>query len=82
MDTSKYDLEIKHHVFIQAMKRGIHPDFIEDTLTKGRMERFGKNGVKNFKGNFTVKNGIMSLVDNGQRTLTKHFRNFIVPDIF
>jgi len=46
MDTSKYDLEIKHHVFIQAMKRGIHPDFIEDMLAKGRLERFGKNGVK------------------------------------
>ncbi len=46
MDLSNYDVEIKHHVFIQAMKRGIHPDFIEDTLIKGKMERFGKNGVK------------------------------------
>ncbi len=46
MDISKYDLEIKHHVFIQALRRGIHPDFIEDTLAKGKMERFGKNGVK------------------------------------
>lgn len=46
MDLSNYDVEIRHHVFIQAMKRGIHPDFIEDTLTKGKMERFGKNGVK------------------------------------
>ena len=46
IDISKYDLEIKHHVFIQAMKRGINPDLIEDTLIKGKIERFGKHGVK------------------------------------
>ncbi len=46
MDVSQYEVEIKHHVFIQAMKRGIPPDFIEDTLTKGKVVRFGKHGVK------------------------------------
>ena len=46
MDISKYEVEIKHHVFIQAIKRGINPDLIEDTLIKGKLERFGKYGVK------------------------------------
>jgi len=46
MDLSKYDLEIKHHVFIQALKRGINPDLIEDTLRKGSIARYGKHGVK------------------------------------
>ena len=35
-----------HHVFIRAMERGIHPDLIEDTIQKGKFERFGKHGVK------------------------------------
>lgn len=46
MDISRYELEIKRHAFVQAMKRGIHPDMIEETLLKGRMERYGKHGVK------------------------------------
>lgn len=46
MDISKYDLEIKRHALIQAEERGITPDIIEDVLQKGRMERFGKHGVK------------------------------------
>lgn len=46
MDLSKYDVEIKHHVFVRAMQRGIHPDLIEDTLRKGKMERFGKHYVR------------------------------------
>ncbi|MBS3138631.1 hypothetical protein J4207_02895 [Candidatus Woesearchaeota archaeon] len=28
------------------MKRGIHPDIIEDTLKNGRVEHYGKHGVK------------------------------------
>ena len=28
------------------MKRGIHPDLIEDTLQKGKIERYGKQGIK------------------------------------
>ena len=43
MDLSKYDIEIKRHVFVRAMQRGIHPDLIEDTIKKGKMKRFGKN---------------------------------------
>ena len=46
MDIGKYEVEIKHHVFIQALKRNIHPDLIEDTLIKGKIERYGKHGVK------------------------------------
>ena len=46
MDISKYEIEIKHHTFIQAMKRGIHPDLIEDALLKGSVKRYGKHGVK------------------------------------
>ncbi len=46
MDISKYEVEIKRHAFIQAVKRGIDPDMIENTLRKGRTERFGKHGIK------------------------------------
>lgn len=46
MDISKYDVEIKRHVFMRAMERGVHPDLIEDTLQKGKVERYGKHGVK------------------------------------
>ena len=61
MDISKYDLEIKHHVFIQAMKRGINPDLIEDTLIKGQVERFGKHGVK-----FVCKGNKRTIICVGQ----------------
>ena len=46
MDISKYELVIKRHVFEQAMKRGIHPDMIEETLLKGKVKKFGKHGIK------------------------------------
>ena len=46
MDISKYELIIRRHVFDQALKRGIDPDMIEQALLKGKMERFGKHGVK------------------------------------
>lgn len=46
MDISKYELEIKNHVFIQAIKRGMDPDFIEDILLNGKIERYGKHGIK------------------------------------
>ncbi len=46
MDISNYNVQIKRHVFARAMYRGIHPDFIEDTLRKGICIRFGKHGVK------------------------------------
>lgn len=61
MDISQYDVEIKHHVFIQALKRGIHPDLIEDTLVKGRIERYGKHGVK-----FISKGSKRTLICVGQ----------------
>lgn len=46
MDISKYELDIKLHVFQRALERGIHPDLIEDTIFKGKVERFGKHGIK------------------------------------
>ncbi len=46
VDRTKYDIEIKHHVFVRAMQRKIHPDFIENTIKNGKIERFGKNYVK------------------------------------
>lgn len=49
MDISRYELEIKHHTFIQAMRRGIQPDAIEDTIVNGKIIRYGKHGVKFIK---------------------------------
>lgn len=46
MDISKYNVEIKHHVFRRALERGIYPDLIEETILKGKIERFGKHGMK------------------------------------
>ena len=46
MDISKYEIEIRWHVFIRALERNINPDLIEDTLKKGKIERFGKNYIK------------------------------------
>ena len=37
---------IKHHAFIRAMQRKIHPDLIEDCLQMGKIKRFGKNKVR------------------------------------
>ena len=46
MDRTKYEIEIKHHVFIRAMQRGINPDLIENCIKNGSIERFGKNYVR------------------------------------
>ena len=46
VDASRYEIEVTRHAFRQAMERGIHPDAIEDALCNGRVERFGKHGVK------------------------------------
>ena len=46
MDISKHDVEIKRHAFLRALERGIDPDMIEQTLLRGKMEKFGKHGVK------------------------------------
>jgi len=46
MDISKYDIEIKRHAFIQAMKRKVTPDMIEACLKGGKIQRFGKNNLR------------------------------------
>lgn len=46
MDISNYEIEIKRHAFIQALKRGIHPDIIEFVLRNGKVKQYGKHGVK------------------------------------
>lgn len=45
-DLRGYDIEIKHHVFIRAMQRGISPDLIEETIKNGKVERFGNDRVR------------------------------------
>lgn len=45
-DLRMYDIEIKHHVFIRAMQRGISPDIIEETINNGRVEHFGNDRIK------------------------------------
>jgi hypothetical protein len=37
---------IKHHAFVRAIQRKIHPDLIEDCLQMGKIKRFGKNKIK------------------------------------
>ncbi len=49
IDISKCDIEIKRRAFLQALKRGIHPDFVEATIKGGKVKRFGKNYVKFIK---------------------------------
>ncbi len=46
MDRTKYDVEIRHHVFRRALERGITPDRIEDTISGGRIKYFGNDRVK------------------------------------
>ena len=45
MNLLRLDVVIKRHVFGRAMQRGIHPDMIKDALRKGKMQRFGKQGI-------------------------------------
>lgn len=45
-DIRKYDIEIKHHVFIRAMQRGLSPDIIEDVIKNGEVEEFGNDRIK------------------------------------
>lgn len=46
MDRTQYEIEIRHHAFIRAMERRIHPDLIENCIKNGSINRFGKNYVK------------------------------------
>ncbi len=46
MDISKYDVVIKRHAFLRALERSIDPDMIEQTLLKGKVEKFGRHGIK------------------------------------
>ena len=45
----KYEIEIKRHAFIRAIKRGVDPDMIEATILGGKIRRFGKQNVKFIK---------------------------------
>ncbi|MBU0628942.1 MAG: hypothetical protein KKC75_07155 [Nanoarchaeota archaeon] len=49
MDLTQYDIEIKRHAFIRAMERNVSPDMIEATIKGGKVERFGKHGIKLIK---------------------------------
>ena len=46
MQKGQYRIILTRHAFLQAMKRGIHPDIIESALQQGTMQWFGKNRVK------------------------------------
>lgn len=46
MDVHKYEIEIKHHVFVRAMQRKINPDQIENCIKNGSIAKFGKNHVR------------------------------------
>ena len=65
MDRTKYDIEIKHHVFKRALQRNIHPDLIENVILNGKIERFGKNHVK------FIKKGKRTIICMGEITSLK-----------
>lgn len=46
MDRTKYDIDIKRHVFVRAMQRGITPDRIEDTIMNGRVEHIANDRIR------------------------------------
>jgi hypothetical protein len=46
MDITKFEIIILRHAFIQAFKRGITPDQIENAIRHGSIRRFGKNYVR------------------------------------
>ena len=66
MDIARYEIEIKHHAYIQATNRGIHPDLIEETIIKGKIERYGKHGIK-----FICKGSKRTIICIGQIIGTK-----------
>ena len=66
MDISRHEVEIKRHALIRAMARGIHLDIIEDTLQKGKVESYGKHGVK-----FVSKGSKRTVICVGQIVGTK-----------
>ena len=46
MHKGRYRIVIRMHAFRRALQRKIDPDFIEETIMTGVMERFGKNFVR------------------------------------
>jgi len=46
MNVTNFEIVISRHAFMQAFKRGITPDQIENTIRQGSIQRFGKNYVK------------------------------------
>ncbi len=41
-----FEIEISKHAFLQAIKRDITPDLVENTLQTGKQTRFGKNYIR------------------------------------
>ena len=46
MDISKYEIDVKKHVYWRALQRNIDIDELEDLLKKSQIKRFGKHGIK------------------------------------
>jgi hypothetical protein len=43
---NRYIIEISFHARKMAIERGVTFDMIESSIKTGRIERFGKNGIK------------------------------------
>ena len=46
MDSTSYEIEIKRHALLQALKRGVTPDMIDSTIKGGTVQRSAKHTVK------------------------------------
>ena len=49
MRKDQYEIIFTRHALKRAFGRRIDPDLVEDTISTGKMLRFGKNRVKIFK---------------------------------
>jgi hypothetical protein len=49
LQKGSYRIVFSRHAFSKAMKRGIHPDIIEDCIQHGRIIRFGRKRIKIIK---------------------------------
>lgn len=45
-DINQFEIEIKNHVSVRAVQRGITSRMIEATIKSGKIERFGKCNLR------------------------------------
>lgn len=46
LDITKFEIELRNHVFIRADERNIDLEFIYTTIKSGKIKRFGKNNLR------------------------------------